>query len=205
MTTLLPMLAVCVCVFLLSGMTAYALVAIRQARLRGYEPPSNGVVRLRGASGMYRTRFCRSDRIGWWFASPLARDNYVPLRPGEALFGEAPAPGGAILFQTVVDERDPVTHEVRLRRPSFLRKIERRQEPRDQSQAGRPARVGGAPAEIVDRSEGGIRLLTSAGFSKGDEVRVEVGDELLYGWVLEAIPDVFAGRQGSSVRVRLAG
>jgi|DewCreStandDraft_4_1066084.scaffolds.fasta_scaffold90308_1 hypothetical protein len=205
MTALLSVLAMVAAVFLISATLSYGFTTLARRRRAVVVPEENAVLRLRGPSGMYRCRLLRVGRDGWWVTSPLSRNAPIPLRIGENLSVEMGTPGGAILFDTRILDRDPVQHALKLDRPKKASRIERRAEARDRRWAGRPCLVDGERGEIVDTSPRGVRLVTGLGLAKGDEVRIRMPDDsLACGWVLETEPAAFGDRQGSQVRVLLA-
>lgn len=193
-------------VFLLTLGASYAMVCLKHRARARRIPLPNLPVRLRGPSGMYRCHFLREDPVGWWFSAPLSRDAYVPLRIGEKLFVEAPVSGeGAVVFESEIVARDGREHEICLRRPSASRVFERRLASRDRSLAGRRCSVNGQPAEIVDISEHGVRVICLDSHSRGDEVRVGLPDRgMVFGWVLEATPEAFGSSRGTCLRIRLS-
>lgn len=205
MTVLISLLAMVAAVFLISAVLSWVFVSVGRSRRAAVVPDENAVLRLRGACGMYRCRLLRSGGDGWWVTSPLSRNAYVPLRIGQTLSAELGVSGGAILFETRVLDRDPSSHALKLDRPRKATRLERREEPREKRWAGRECLIEGEPAEIVDTSPRGVRLVTTLGLAKGDEVRIRMPDDsLACGWVLETEPAAFASRQGSQVRVLLA-
>jgi hypothetical protein len=186
---------------------AYAccrLVTRLARRLPRLEP--GAVLSIRAASGVYRTRLERATVEGWIVAAPLQEDRYVPLRPGEAVYVEAPTPKGVLRFKSAIVARQADPHRFLIQTPRRGRIVERRTEPRDGSVEGQRAVVAGHPAELRNISPGGAAFAMGASLVPGDRVRVSVPGLYLEedAWVLRVSPGVFEGRLGAEVRVCFA-
>lgn len=165
------------------------------------EPGS--ILHLRAATGIYRTRLQRAAPRGWIIDAPLHQNQYVPLRPGETIYVDAPVPDGVLRFKSTVEAREADPHRFLITIPRHVQRVERREEPRDRSLAGTPAAIGSHAAEIIDLSRRGAALATKAMLSAGDAVRIAVpafGVEA-DAYVLSVWPGMFAGRVGTHVRV----
>lgn len=178
---------------------AYLLAA---RRLRTAPSPMLGaVVRLRGPSGVYRTRLEGIELGGWRLAAPLQRDRHVPLRVGESLIVEAPTGEGAYLYRTHIVERDAAGHTLLVTPPVGERPIERRRHSRLTWVEGQATAVDGRAAEFVDLSAGGARLRTAEGATPGDCVRVRLHGADVDAWVLDHAPAEGGARFPWQIRV----
>lgn len=165
------------------------------------EPGS--ILHLRAATGIYRTRLQRAAQRGWIIDAPLHQNQFVPLRPGEAIYVDAPVQDGVLRFKSVIEAREADPHRFLITVPRYVQHVERREEVRDQTLAGTPATVRGHAAEIIDISRGGAALATKAMLYAGDAVRVAVPalEVEADAYVLAVWPGMFGGRVGSHIRV----
>ncbi|HZH97784.1 MAG TPA: hypothetical protein VEX38_02330 [Fimbriimonadaceae bacterium] len=176
--------------FLVSVGVSYALVRGLEVRKRP-SIPEGTVLRIRGATGVHRSRLLGKSGNEWRISAPLMRDSYVPYRSGESLLIEAAGPRGAALFRTQVLGRDDATHEIVLAAPRTVHQVERRSEPRLTSVQNLPVRVDGNPSQVLDLSSLGAKLLSSSRCLRGDRIRLDLAPypSAIFGYVLEALPE----------------
>jgi hypothetical protein len=149
------------------------------------EPPVGSTLRIRAASGIYRSQLERLEACYWTISAPLQRDHYVPLRVGEELVIEAATDRGALLFRGEVVERRSDPHVLVIQRPKRIHAVDRRDHRRWPHMQGAALSVEGEHASVVNLSEGGARLQTSLRVKRGERVRIDMpcGREV-FGWVL---------------------
>lgn len=185
--------------FGISAALAYGLTKARQLK-RSTLPEIGTTLRLRAASGVYRSRLLRIDQKGWHISAPLSRNNYVPLRVDEPLTIEAPVPNGVYVFKTVVTGRDADTHEFALKPPPPLTPINRREVVR--CDRDEPIRIEGREGHLINISPLGARLQSNQHFPPGDRVRLDLSDGVVYGWVLDSWPTRMGEKLRENLRVR---
>lgn len=149
------------------------------------DPSIGDTLRVRAASGMYRSRLLGLGRSSWTLSAPLQRDAFVPIRIGEELVIESASRQGALLFRSQVVARDPETHSLHIQRPERIHLVERRGHRRFPELEGAAVQLEGESATLMDISEGGARLHTSTKAHRGDRVRLDLpsGDSV-FAWVL---------------------
>ncbi|MBL8040917.1 MAG: flagellar brake protein [Chthonomonas sp.] len=162
------------------------------------------IVRLRSLSGMYRARFLTKDRAGIHISSPMQRDFFVPLRVGEEVSIEVPIDKGVVVFKSEVVSRDTGNHTFCLRAPAVPALINRREEARTERFHGEQAFINEEPAELVDVSRSGARLLSFCRHEPGDVVRVAIPrfDASQLAHVMDCTPAPLQDRQGFQLRLR---
>lgn len=185
--------------FASSALLAYFLTEYRAGK-RGKPPEPGTTLRLRAASGMYRSKLLAVTNSGWKISAPLSRNNYVPFRVDEALTIEAPVSGGVYLFRTQVTARDAQTHELTLQAPVNLAPTDRRNVKR--CPRGDAILMDGCKSLLVDISELGARIKTAEHVSPGERVRLDLPEGLMYAWVLDAWPTRHGDDWRENVRVR---
>ncbi|MCW5941304.1 MAG: flagellar brake protein [Fimbriimonadaceae bacterium] len=153
----------------------YVLATRRCAKgvVRRLEPGSK--VRVRSSDQIYRTRFVAASDEGWVFAAPLARDRHVPLRVGERVVIESACETGLVLWRTEVLARAMNPHTFTVRTPEPARPQNRRREPRLPGNPWPNATLDGHPAELLDVSPRGCRVLTELRRPVGSTVQVRLG------------------------------
>ena len=167
----------------LAGSCVAALLARRG---RSTQVPKVGAkVRIRTGAGVYRSRIRSNDGSTWRVATPVQRDRYVPMREGEEVVIEAAGSKGVLLFRSRVLGEEADAGSLAIQRPDRIHYVERRSARRYPALAGSLGKLEGTEARLMDVSEGGARVCSSARVSKGDRVELELpwGD-VLYGWVL---------------------
>lgn len=175
---------------------AYAIVRRRKA-----DPifmPSQ-FWRLRTEHGSLRARFIGESGSGYLIEAPMSNGAYVPLRPGEPVYVEAPGMGTAMTFHAKVVDRDKSLRTLTLKRVSNPITHNRREDVR--VRADEAVRVNGVPSILLDSSEGGAKVITGADLAAGDLVRLEDSDTARTAWVLEVLPDTLKGRLASRARL----
>lgn len=185
--------------FTVSALIAYALTEMR-ARKRCTPPEVGTTLRLRAASGMYRSKLLAVDSSGWKISAPLSRNNYVPLRVDEVLTVEAPVPGGVYLFKTAVIGRDGETHELTLQAPLNVAPQDRRAVRRCSRDSA--VTLDGVRGVLVDISPLGARLKTEHHVAPGDRVRLDLPEGRMYAWVLDSWPTRHGDEWRENVRLR---
>jgi hypothetical protein len=162
--------------------------AAKRARKQA-EPSAGAVLRIRAASGMYRSKVLHVGKSVWTISAPLQRDCYVPFRVGEEVVIEAAAKRGALVFRSVIVARDAETHELMIDRPAEVHEVERREHKRWPHLAGTKLQIDGMTAKILDLAQGGARLEVSSRLHRGDRLRVDTPwGQTLFAWVLDAEP-----------------
>jgi hypothetical protein len=181
--------------FVVAACSAWLYVkTIRHLRDR-LDPEIGSILRIRAASGVYRSHMMELGRSVWAMSAPLQRDNHVPLRVGEELVIEAASQGGALLFRSKVVARQSNPHTILIERPEKIHRVDRRDHKRWPQLAGAKVRLEGQPAELLDLSESGARLQTASRQYKGERVRLDLPwGAVVYGWVVAS--------EGSESRVR---
>jgi len=204
MLSLLQLVGVFTVVFGFSLATAYAVHAARRNRIAPVDLEENAMVRFVGAGGVYRCHFVRSDRKGLVFSSPIQQDHYVPLRAGEMIMVQSPKDDGLMTFRTTILSRDAETHEFLLAHPQQVKHVDRRSEPRVKSFEGEKVRINGDEATMIDISAGGAKVVTEREIDPGDQVRLELPQNLgsAYGWALESTAANRGRRSARAVRVK---
>lgn len=149
--------------------------------------PSGSPVRLKTDGDVYRTRYLGSIAGKLCFAAPLSRDRLVPLRVGEPVTVEAPAPQGVILFRSAIVERDSGAGTLTLEAPEFSSVLDRREGPRRQLSAA--IEVESHAAALVDVSERGLRFRSSESHTKGERIAVCLPGQSVpaAAWVIEHV------------------
>jgi hypothetical protein len=159
------------------------------------QPSMGSNLRLKCSSGVYRSKLLQITPEHWRVSSPLSRDHYVPLRPGELLTIEAPVSNGVLLGHTTVISRDAETKELVLKAPNVLTVHDRREEPRQD--VNKLIGLDMDKADLLNISTLGACLLTNQPYFKGDRVRVQLPTKAIYAWVMET------GSYASQNRVRV--
>ena len=187
-----------------SVLISYCVTWYIASKRHDVELEVNTAVRLVGLGGTYRCHFLRRENDRLVFSSPIQANSYVPLRPGEKLLVHAAGEDHLMAFRSVLLDRDPVTHEIFLELPHYVRRIDRRTEARSMKQTGQDALINGDIATIVDLSAAGLCLVTRKRPAPGDRVHVVLPESDLdtYGWALEATRAAFGIHAGFKVRVQ---
>jgi hypothetical protein len=161
------------------GLISYRL----SSRSRSLAP--GAVLKIRAASGVYRSRLIAATGGGWHISAPLQRDSYVPLRVGEELVIESPCADGILLFRTEVVSRDSETHQLSILPAHNMYRIDRRELRRWPHLTGETVKVEGEEGRVLDISEGGARIELPALLHRGERVRIEMPwSDCLFAWVL---------------------
>lgn len=161
-------------------------------------------LRLVVPGGAYRSRIqaCEGETVR--VDAPLHQDTYVPLRVGQTVVGQIGDLDSVLTFRTEVVARDPQDHSLILAQPRFLRRGNRRCEPRLIGVQREPASLDGERAEILDLSANGARVVTTANVQPGDRVRLDVphSDGPAFGWALQCRTETMEGRMAREVRIQ---
>lgn len=160
--------------------------------------------RIFAPGGAYRCHVESISKDGITVTSPLQQNHYVPLRVGAAVTIQVPVQDAVMTFRSVVVDRHPEGHWLRLSLPDALRESNRRNERRERMLGDEPAEVNGCPATLLDISEGGARLFVADPVKAGDPVVVCVmADGLeIDAWTLDSVAASREGRRGREIRVR---
>jgi hypothetical protein len=203
MNDLVQLLIYFVGLFLMALATSYVLTRALALRNRRLTLQPGTILRLRCLSGMYRSTYLEDSKQGWVISAPLQRDSYVPLSVGDTMVVEAAGMTGALVFRSEIVARDPETHSFTLRRPSEVRRIERRGHKRVTKVCGALTLLEGEDAQLVDLSEVGARVATRKRLAQGERVRLDMdGREPVFGWVLEILPGSRYGYDSCEARLR---
>ena len=161
-------------------------------------------MRLVGPGGAYRCHFMREENELMVVSSPLQADRFVPIRVGEKLLVQVPSDDCLLSFSTTVVSRDSEKHELVIKSPATLRRIERRSEFRSERLAGEDVLFDGEVAALVDLSAAGACVVTRRRPKSGDRVRIVLPQSGLdaFGWALESSQAAFGIHSGYKVRVQ---
>ncbi|MEQ1934606.1 MAG: flagellar brake protein [Fimbriimonadaceae bacterium] len=166
-----------------------------------FVPPDVGAtLRIRAASGMYRSKLLSIEGSVWRISCPLSRNHYVPLRPEENVTIEAPVAHGVYLFKTQIHSRDEATHELLLSIPVGLKVTNRRMDARRVTKMD--VRLEGEPAAFADLSPFGARVFTNRPCHVGERVQLDFNNLRTYAWVLDFSPTKVGESYREAVRVR---
>lgn len=176
--------------FSLSVGASYALVKFKGGFKRPVSLAPDTPLLMSSPGGSYRSRFLMATSEGWVVAAPLQRDAFVPLRVGESMVVQAPAPGGVWTFRTEVLDRQMEGHLIVLSAPAKPHLVDRRGDKRDQRVRGEEVMLNGVPSELLDISSHGAAVLSAAPLANGDGILLAMqGLEFeARGWALECAP-----------------
>lgn len=191
------------CAALFMGAVAVGYFAQRVRKPKRPQMSTDSVIRLFTLDGTYRSRVVSVTEEGFWIDAPLRSDNYVPLRPGETIRVSAPQQSGVTAFKTQIVKRDFEDHTYLLAWPGEFTQEERRASNRVRPEKFMFTEVDGHPAVLVDYSENGARIVTTASYNTGDLVQLELPhrEEKVLACVLSVLPDALDGRQASCLRL----
>jgi c-di-GMP-binding flagellar brake protein YcgR len=161
-------------------------------------------MRLVGPGGAYRCHFVQHNGDQIEVSSPIQADRFVPIRVGEKLLVQVPSEDCMLSFSTVVVSRDSDKHQLVLKAPTTLRRIERRSERRSERLFGEDVLFDGEMASLVDLSAAGACVVTRKRPNSGSRVRIVLPQSGLdaFGWALESSQAAFGIHQGYKVRVQ---
>jgi hypothetical protein len=203
MTDILQLLGIFTLSFSLSCAVAYFLVKRREhSHALKLEPGTT--LRIRTGGAMYRSTLVQAGDKLWALSAPLQRDSHVPIRPTERLLVQAADDDGAYFFRTEVISRDVEAHQLIVRAPKAVKRLERRVTGGRRREVCLPASLDGQEARVIDLSSAGARIATRANVGRGQRVRLDMAGhpEPIYGWVLDQIAGSDLGYESSEVRVR---
>ncbi len=177
---------------------AYASFSLSRKRKLACLPKPGQMIRMRGLSGFYRSRFIAAGDKVWEISLPVQRDNFVPLRVGEEIVVEASTPKGALIFRTKVFGGEVGPSRIQILAPANPQLVERREYARDPKFKGEKVKVDSLAARVIDYSQGGICLQSARTLNRGDQVRIELPwqEEPVDAWVLDS--------EGLKVRLRFS-
>lgn len=189
-------------VFLASSLIAYGIGKARQTRIQSHTRTlrPTGAVLIKTSSGVYRARFDHAEPGVWVLDAPVQRDSYVPLREGEEVILDAPVAGGAVVFRSVVLERDAVTKQYRFKVPANLHATERREVRRQALQD--ECLINGMPGKMLNYSAEGALVLSGLKLKEGQVVHLKVGSQELTGTTLDSAYESFGTNLGGLTRVK---
>jgi c-di-GMP-binding flagellar brake protein YcgR len=146
-------------------------------------------LRLVGPGGVSRSTLRAVRRRTLEITPPLTLDRDWRPESGQRLMVQCPTDDGLISFTTHISDVKPDGLIV-VQKPEYLRRIERRSEPRSSLCFGRPIQINGRPAVLVNLSAGGAKVMAQAPIHPGDELDVELPDGMgkAEGWALDAVP-----------------
>lgn len=177
------------------GVAFGSMSMLKKRKLRAI-PESGSMIRLRGLSGFYRSRFLAAGDRVWEISTPVQRDNFVPLRMGEEIVVEASTPKGALIFRTKIFGGEGAPIRIQILAPQNPQLVERREHTRDPKFAGEKVQVDQLAARVLNYSAGGICIQSARKLSKGEQVHIEMPwqSDPVDAWVLES--------EGLKVRLR---
>lgn len=192
--------------FILSLGAGYLVTMFRQKNKRHFvnQVELNAPVRLRAASGVYRTRLLERSTEYLEFSAPIQRGHFVPLRVGDELIVEAPVDHGVVVFEVTVTQRCSESKSFRTTKPEAPTTVNRRVDHRTRLMEGVTASLNADSAKIIDISTSGGRFSSLSRFEPGEVVKLKI-DSIhanLLAWVLECVPTSLQDRQGYMVRLR---
>jgi hypothetical protein len=187
-----------------SVLVSYSIAVFMSARRHRFDIKSGATLRLVGPGGAYRCQFIERRKDALVVSSPIQADRFVPIRSGERIIVQVPSEQCVINFSTVVLSRDSDRHELVLKWPSTVRRIERRSEKRSEALSGEDALLDGEVASLIDLSAAGASLVTRKRPNPGDRVRVVLPSSGLdaYGWTLDSTHAPFGNTPGYKIRVQ---
>ncbi len=146
-------------------------------------------LRLIGPGGVSRSTLRSVRRRTLEITPPLTLDRAWQPESGQRLMAQCPVEDGLISFTTHIIEVKPEGFIV-VQKPEYLRRIERRSEPRSSLCFGRPIQINGKPAVLVNLSAGGAKVMAQSPIHAGDELDLELPDGMgkAEGWALDAVP-----------------
>ncbi len=186
-----------------AAMAAGWLITSLKLGKKAAENPEIGTcLRLRGESGMYRSKLLEVRGPFWILSAPLMRDYYVPLRVGEKLNIEVPYKNGVLFARTEVKSRDAESHTIIIEKPEGAKPTERRTEKRLCGLMDDTVVIEGVKSSIVDVSLGGAKVRTQRRFLPGERIRIDLPwiSVPTFGWVLESME--IAPTVGVEARIR---
>lgn len=186
-----------------AAMAAGWLITSLKLGKKAAENPEIGTcLRLRGESGMYRSKLLEVRGPFWILSAPLMRDYYVPLRVGEKLNIEVPYKNGVLFARTEVKSRDAESHTIIIEKPEGAKPTDRRTEKRLCSLMDDTVVIEGVKSTIVDVSLGGAKVRTQRRFLPGERIRIDLPwiGAPTFGWVLESMET--APTVGVEARIR---
>ena len=160
-------------------------------------PLPNADVQIRSGMNMYQSRFVREDPAGWVISEPLTRKKSAQLRLGENVTLWAPTANGLRRYDTRVLENEPASERILIAKPKRAKRAERRQSKRVTTFENPAAKIEGVDAMLLDISQFGARIFSSASVRKGERVKIDMANGGRFGWVLESR----GGSKGSILRV----
>lgn len=146
-------------------------------------------LRLVGPGGVSRSTLHAVRRASLEITPPLTLDRDWRPESGQRLMVQCPAEDGLISFTTHISEVK-LEGLIVVKKPEYLRRIERRSEPRSSLCFGRPIQINGQPAVLVNLSAGGAKVMAQSPIRPGDELDLVLPDGMgeAEGWALEAEP-----------------
>lgn len=186
-----------------AAMAAGWLITSLKLGKKAAENPEIGTcLRLRGESGMYRSKLLEVRGPFWILSAPLMRDYYVPLRVGEKLNIEVPYKNGVLFARTEVKSRDAESHTIIIEKPEGAKPTDRRTEKRLCGLMDDTVVIEGVKSSIVDVSLGGAKVRTQRRFLPGERIRIDLPwiGAPTFGWVLESME--IAPTVGVEARIR---
>lgn len=163
---------------------SFALGTFLKRRRAVTAPEPNSVIRVRCASGVYRTRFLQDTPDGWEFVAPIQQDSHVPIRIGEPLILEIGCPRGVARFRAELIARESDSHVMLAAHLVFVGLSDRRAGER--RLACCEVSFEGTPAKLVDISESGAKVEVGGFVPAGQRVRLDFPNSPApkFGWVL---------------------
>ena len=187
-----------------SILITYGVAWLIAARRHRYKITEGVAMRLVGPGGAYRCHFVKQEGDQIEVSSPIQADRFVPIRVGEKLLVQVPSDECLLSFSTVVLSRDSDKHQLILKAPATLRRIERRSERRSERLSGEDVLFDGEIASLVDLSAAGACVVTRKRPQAGARVRVVLPQSGLdaFGWAVESTQAAFGIHPGYKVRVQ---
>lgn len=149
--------------------------------------PLGAQLRIKSHQGIYRSRLIEYAGPNWVISAPLSRDNYVPLREGEAVTVEAATHEGILVVQSVIHIRDDESHQFWLSNPCEVSYFDRRQAHRVCYGQGVNIAVEGSDANLIDLSERGVKFHSWREFAKGERIHIQLpwDHEPTSAWIID--------------------
>lgn len=135
-------------------------------------------------------------------APPIGIGDAMPLAEGDSLFVQMPQSAGSVSFRSVIQKVEP-SGDLIIAPPTYVRRVERRSEPRLTDLKRIAPTINGVRAEFIDLSAGGAQLVTHAPIANGQEVALSwEGNPPITAFVLEARPAPAHGEHALRLRLR---
>lgn len=181
-----------------ASMLSYLIIkAVRQKRTP--VPKQSAMLRVTNGATMFRSQFLGVRPDGWSISTPIQRNTWIPLKPGDLLTIETIHNRGIAIYRTTLKYVSKNPSMIVVEVPSIWQADDRRDEERITTLGHLESKLDGHRVGILDISTCGARLNSQEAFPNGQRVRLDVVglEEPISGWVLAS------DRRGDRFVVRL--